>query len=75
MQAIESAGKGDFNAYDLLLCSSFFYLTECSPNYYGALCNKRCPKCNHGTCFANNGTCDSGCKCNIIDELNAQGRC
>eukprot|EP00105_Crassostrea_gigas_P040076 XP_019924224.1 PREDICTED: platelet endothelial aggregation receptor 1-like [Crassostrea gigas] len=46
---------------------------ECRPNYYGVLCDKPCsPKCNLGTCFANNGTCDSGCKCNIINELTAK---
>lgn len=61
--------------YILLICLSL-YLKECSPDYYGVFCDKQCSSnCNRGTCFGNNGTCDRGCKCNIIKELNAQGTC
>lgn len=53
----------------------FLKFKECSPHYYGELCDKQCIRyCIHETCFDSNGTCDSGCKCNISHELNAQGR-
>eukprot|EP00105_Crassostrea_gigas_P042103 XP_019926251.1 PREDICTED: uncharacterized protein LOC109619771 [Crassostrea gigas] len=46
---------------------------ECSPHYYGEMCDKQCSRyCIHGACFDSNVTSDSLCKCNISHELNAQ---
>lgn len=53
----------------------FLIFKECSPHYYGELCDKQCIRyCIHETCFDSNGTCDSGCKCNISHEPSAQSR-
>lgn len=53
----------------------FLIFKECSPHYYGEMCDKQCSRyCIHGACFDSNVTSDSLCKYNISHELNAQGR-
>lgn len=43
---------------------------ECSQLYYGTSCNYKCSQnCISGTCFAHNGSCDVGCKCSIVEDL------
>ncbi|XP_062577698.1 multiple epidermal growth factor-like domains protein 10 [Saccostrea cucullata] len=44
------------------------YCDECSPIYYGPLCDRLCsPVCLNGTCFSNNGLCKEGCNTNLYD--------
>lgn len=51
-----------------------FFSTECSQLYYGTSCNYKCSQnCISGTCFAHNGSCDVGCKCSIVEDLQFRG--